>query len=220
MILFLDFDGVLHGLGQPVFEHLHRFETILRECPHIEVVISSSWREKFSLQDLQGFFSSDVQMRIIGTTPVITAKWPPYPRHVRHQEIQEFIVSHGFETRPWLALDDDMTLFPADCPSLILCEEVTGFDDEMADVLRARLNDLMGRERRVTAYQVAGEVSVLLDTGEMLADSDPEALAALLYDRGFRSGDVHNGQERNPAQGAGLIVWLKRTLRQLAEAAE
>ena len=86
--------------------------------------------------------------------------------------------------------------------------------------MRARLNDTMGLDRRVTAYQVAGEVSVLLDTGEMLADSDPEALAALLYDRGFRSGDVHNGQERNPAQGAGLIVWLKRTLRQLAEAAE
>lgn len=29
-------------------------------------------------------------------------------------------------------------------------------------------------------YQVAGEVSVLLHTGEMLTNSDPEALAALL----------------------------------------
>ena len=111
-----------------------------------------------------------------------------------------------------------MALFPEDCPSLILCEPVTGFDDEMADVLRARLNDSMGLNRLVTAYQVAGEVSVLLHTGEMLADSDPEALAALLYDRGFRSANVHNRQERNPAQSTGLIVLLKRTLRHLAEA--
>ena len=220
MILFLDFDGVLHGLGQPVFEHLPRFEAVLREFPHIEVVISSSWREKFSLDEMREFFSEDVQPRIIGATPVIAAKWPPYPRHIRHQEIQEFIVSQGFDTRPWLALDDDMTLFPADCPSLVLCEPVTGFDDETADVLRARLNDSMGLDRRVTAYQVAGEVSVLLHTGEMLTDSDPEALAECLYERGFRSGDVHNGQERNPAQGAGLIVSLKRTLRQLAEVPE
>ena len=218
MILFLDFDGVLHGLGRPIFEHLPRFEAILREFPYVEVVISSSWREQFPLDKIREFFSEDVQPKIIGTTPVITAKWPPYLRYVRHQEIQDFIANHGFDTRPWLALDDDMTLFPADCPSLVLCEEVTGFDDEMADVLRARLNDSMGLDRRVTAYQVAGEVSVLLHTGEMLIDSDPEALAEWLYDRGFRSGDVHNGQERNPAHSVGLIVSLKRTLRQLAEA--
>ena len=144
MILFLDFDGVLHGLGRPVFEHLPRFEAILREFHQVEVVISSSWRETYPLDTLRDFFSEDVQPRIIGTTPVLTVKWPPYPRHVRYQEIQEFIVSQGFDTRPWLALDDDMALFPAHCPSLVLCEPVAGFDDETADVLRAQLNDLMG----------------------------------------------------------------------------
>src|ERR1035437_189613 len=112
MILFLDFDGVLHGLGQQVFEHLPRFEAILRDFPQIEVVISSSWRENYSLDALRAFFSEDMQPRIVGTTPVITAKWPPYRRHIRHQEIQDYIVSQGFDTRPWLALDDDMTLFP------------------------------------------------------------------------------------------------------------
>lgn len=215
MILFLDFDGVLHGLGRPVFEHLHRFEAVLRDFPHIEVVISSSWRENYSLDDLVAFFSEDLQSRIIGTTPVMTAKWPPYPRCVRHKEIQEFIIKTGCETRPWLALDDDQTLFPPDCVSLILCEPITGFDDEAADVLRARLNDLMGLDRRVTAYQVAGELSLLLHTGEMLTDSDPEALAELLFQRGFRSNDVHNGQDNNRAKSAGLILSLKRKLRQL-----
>ena len=100
--------------------------------------------------------------------------------------------------------------------SLLHSPHGIGFDDETADVLRARLNDTMGLDRRVTAYQVAGEVSVVLHSGEMLTDSDPEAVAEWLYERGFRSGDVHNGQEWNPAQSAGLIVSLKRTLRQLA----
>ena len=220
MILFLDFDGVLHGLGQPVFEHLPRFEAVLRDFPQIQVVISSAWREDYSFDALLAFFSEDVQPRIIGTTPVITNEWPPHPRHVRHKEIQEFIEKTGCETRPWLALDDDQTLFPPDCASLILCEPVTGFDDEAADVLRARLNDLMGLDRRVTAYQVAGELSVLLDTGEMLSDSNPEALAELLFRRGFRSNDVHNGQDSNRAQSAGLILSLKRKLRQLTNVPE
>ena len=220
MILFLDFDGVLHCLGQPVFEHLPRFEAVLRDFPQLEVVISSAWRENYSLDALSAFFSEDVRPRIVGTTPVITNESLPYPRHVRHKEIQEFIEKTGCDARLWLALDDDQTLFPLDCPSLILCEPVTGFDDEAADVLRARLNDLMGIDRRVTAYQVAGELSLLLHTGEILTDSDPEALAELLFQRGFRSHDVHNGQDANRVQSAGLIVSLKRKLRQLTNVPE
>ena len=141
MILFLDFDGVLHGLGRPVFEHLPRFEAILRDFPQIEVVISSSWRETYSLDALLNFFSEDVRPRIVGTTPVITTKWPPYPRHIRHKEIQEYMALKSYDTRSWFALDDDPTLFPSGCPSLILCEPVTGFDDVIDDALRSRLNN-------------------------------------------------------------------------------
>ena len=72
--------------------------------------------------------------------------------------------------------------------SLLHSPHGIGFDDETADVLRARLNDTMGLDRRVTAHQVAGEVSVVLHSGEMLTDSDPEAVAEWLYERGFRSG--------------------------------
>ena len=52
MILFLDFDGVLHPEGEDHilnggadFCFLPRLETLLREFPFVKIVISSSWRE-------------------------------------------------------------------------------------------------------------------------------------------------------------------------------
>lgn len=52
MILFLDFDGVLHPLftlpelspeeSRP-FCYLPRFAAVLHDYPHVEVVISSTW---------------------------------------------------------------------------------------------------------------------------------------------------------------------------------
>jgi hypothetical protein len=49
MILFLDFDGVLHpeydGQAAPadvVFCHLPRFEAVMRDHPEVEIVISST----------------------------------------------------------------------------------------------------------------------------------------------------------------------------------
>lgn len=59
MILFLDFDGVLHpeydGQATPadvVFCHLPRFEAVMRDHPEVEIVISSMWREQFPLDAL------------------------------------------------------------------------------------------------------------------------------------------------------------------------
>ena len=71
----------------------------------------------------------------------------------------------------------------------------------------------------MTAYQVAGEVTLMLHSGEVFSDSDPEALAELLYERGLRSADVHfsSAQERQRVQGAGQIGALKRKLRELAK---
>lgn len=77
MILFLDFDGVLHpeydGQATPadiVFCHLPRFEGVMRDYPKVEIVISSMWREQFPLAALRARFSPDIAARSIGTTPV------------------------------------------------------------------------------------------------------------------------------------------------------
>jgi len=73
MIIFLDFDGVLHP--DPCFDKdklficLPRLEQVLREFHSIRIVISSTWRLTRSLSDLKLFFSPDIANRIVGVTP-------------------------------------------------------------------------------------------------------------------------------------------------------
>jgi hypothetical protein len=59
VILFLDFDGVLHPEGEA---HIHdggadfcflpRLEALLREFPEVKIVISSAWREQVRYETL------------------------------------------------------------------------------------------------------------------------------------------------------------------------
>ncbi|WP_374416067.1 HAD domain-containing protein, partial [Ectopseudomonas oleovorans] len=59
MILFLDIDGVLHpDPPQPDqrLRSLPRLVAILRDFPHVEVVISSLWREHLTLNQLREIF--------------------------------------------------------------------------------------------------------------------------------------------------------------------
>ena len=56
--LFLDFDGVLHPQydGGPTpkevcFCHLPRFEAVMRQHPGVLIVISSTWRQQFNVED-------------------------------------------------------------------------------------------------------------------------------------------------------------------------
>lgn len=72
-ILFLDFDGVMHPEfcnESKHFMHRDTFETVMRSAPQVELVISSTWRQKRSLDVLKTLFSHDVASRIIGTTPL------------------------------------------------------------------------------------------------------------------------------------------------------
>lgn len=122
MILFLDFDGVLHSelaAEADLFGLLPRFESILRDFPDVQIVISSSWRENASLDDLRARFSPDIARRIIGTTPVI----PRVKQMVAHreQEILNWLESAGKRREPWLALDDTEWQFKDHRDHLILC---------------------------------------------------------------------------------------------------
>lgn len=73
MILFLDVDGVLHP--EPCYDrsklfcHRNLLEDCLSQFPEVEIVITSTWREKYALFDLQSFFTSEVAAMIIDVTP-------------------------------------------------------------------------------------------------------------------------------------------------------
>jgi len=124
MILFLDFDGVLHprAPGEALFSNLPRLEAVLRDFAFLEVVITSTWREDMSLEELRAKFSPDIQHRVIGTTPVIEIEFPAGPHGSREEEIHLFLEQENHHIRPWVALDDEEKLFRPRCPNLIQCQ--------------------------------------------------------------------------------------------------
>jgi hypothetical protein len=145
MLLFLDFDGVLHKLTasgwvgereeNKLFRFVPRFESVVRDYPFAEIVISSSWREWKSMDALRETFSPDIAGRIIGMTPVLKIRDAGDVPGIRHREILAYLAGSGAD---WLALDDDASIFPPGCAELIVCED--GFRDAEERALRAALS--------------------------------------------------------------------------------
>lgn len=80
-VLFLDFDGVLHAepsLPKEVFSQLPLVEAVLRDCPWVDIVISSTWRldwmgdsDATAVENLRRYFSPDIAQRVVGVTPFL-----------------------------------------------------------------------------------------------------------------------------------------------------
>ena len=143
MILFLDFDGVLHpeyeGQATPAdvaFCHRPRFEAIMRDYPCVEIVISSTWREQLTLAALQAQFSPDIAARIIGATPIIPRMDGKYIPARRESEILGWLAAAVRAHEPWLALDDAAWQFQLHRNRLITCTRHLGLDDKSEAALR------------------------------------------------------------------------------------
>ncbi|MDO8653448.1 MAG: HAD domain-containing protein [Undibacterium sp.] len=138
MILFLDFDGVLHPMMAltelGTFDNLPRLENVLRDFVNVKIVITSSRREHSSLSTLSQNFSSDIASRIIGATPILRLQNAEDIVESRYREIMAYM--DGRSER-WVALDDDATLFPQNYSELILCND--GFHQTEEDALRVAL---------------------------------------------------------------------------------
>lgn len=139
MILFLDFDGVLHPFHRPqgALTRLPDFERVMRDYPEVDIVISSSWREGYTLAELRGFFSDDIAARIIDVTPVLPAVGPLC---VREAEIDAWRSLRGRSTEPWVAIDDCALFFSPGCANLILVDPALGFNAATERALRERLS--------------------------------------------------------------------------------
>ena len=114
VVLFLDFDGVLHPKGGGVTANLSKLpllEELLRDATHghVSIVISSTWRQGHSLAKLRTLFSEDIRARVLGTTPVLEEY---QSEHERFEEIKGWLQRNaGYSS--WVALDDDTEGFPA-----------------------------------------------------------------------------------------------------------
>jgi hypothetical protein len=145
MILFLDFDGVLHP--EPCYEQrklfcfLNSLERVLLDFPHVKIVISSTWRESRSLEMLRNFFIPEIQQRIVGVTP----NWRDHEEllsvigYQRQTEIEAWIRASGEPWLKWVAIDDKGFLFRPFLPNLVQTRSDTGFDEIAEKKLRSQL---------------------------------------------------------------------------------
>jgi HAD domain in Swiss Army Knife RNA repair proteins len=120
-ILFLDFDGVLHNTNssnEKIFNKLGLLVEALKEKP-CPIVVSSSWRFQYTLDQLKNFLQP-LSGLIINTTGA-----PYVGRFPRYNEIKEYLKEHE-PLADWRALDDSFLEFPKPCPELILCKAKTG----------------------------------------------------------------------------------------------
>jgi hypothetical protein len=120
-VIFLDFDGVLHPGFDNTFSRLSKFERLLRTMPEIDVVISSSWREGRSFEELRNIFNCNLRHRIIGITPSFSSS-------NRQSEIEHYCQEHNIAS--YLILDDSEELFSRSCKNLYLINHETGLTDE------------------------------------------------------------------------------------------
>ena len=107
MILFLDFDGVLHRFGDRITDYcrfLPRLEAVLRDYPDVKIVVSSDWRKHHTLEELHGFFFADIGKRVVGLTPVLQSEMNPQgPTGIRRHEAMAWMQEMVLPTlgSPW-----------------------------------------------------------------------------------------------------------------------
>lgn len=110
----------------------------MRGFPEVQIVISSTWREQFSLDKLRSWFSADIAVRIVGATPVFPAD---HSRSLvqREYEILTWLVVQGRSSERWLALDDSTWQFRRYRDHLVACTCYVGLDSSAELRLRAAL---------------------------------------------------------------------------------
>jgi hypothetical protein len=150
MVLFIDFDGVLHPRPGPdrdsePFCSLHLLEGVLRRAPDAEVVISSSWRERHGIDEMREYFAEDLRERIVGFTPLFgrdfDATVSSLRQFPRHAECVAWLSQNRSRETPWLALDDTPEEFAPDCTHLFAIDGDTGLTPSTAAMLLRRLKD-------------------------------------------------------------------------------
>lgn len=118
VFLFLDFDGVLHRFF-PVrgdddadnahFAFLPAFEEAVRGCTRpVKIVITSTWRRKYSLDEIRTRFSPDIAQIIVGVAPRIEGGNGPGGRLV---EVLAWLKSNGYLRSAWVGVDDFPVLY-------------------------------------------------------------------------------------------------------------
>lgn len=143
VIIFLDFDGVLHPFptnsATSLFSSLPVFWSLLEALPEASVVITSTWREHHDLRTLTDLITANGgehhRDRIIGVTPNME-----HPERIlqgeRQDEIEAWISANTFGSLRYVILDDIPDFFHPGCAQLYLTNYETGLvDDDVPKII-------------------------------------------------------------------------------------
>lgn len=143
MIIFLDFDGVLHpepyARPELLLRELPRLERVLRHFPQAQIVVSSTWRNTRTLGELQDLFSPDVARQVIGVTPAWRDLDQVVYSYQRQAEVEAWLRANRSPWDRFVVLDDRAWLFSPFYAPLLKCNPLTGMDDRVEQQLRTRL---------------------------------------------------------------------------------
>ena len=121
--LFLDFDGVLHPSlcnDNDRFSKVNLLSQALTSSK-CQIIISSSWRFQFTLDQLKKMLPRSVSNLVVDTTgEAITGQY------ARYNEIKYWLESIQKPFADWMAIDDAINEFPPDCRSLIATKSSQG----------------------------------------------------------------------------------------------
>lgn len=136
MILFLDFDGVLHVHGRLPFEYAEQLAKLFARLP-VSIVLSTSWVEAYGLDNVIAMLPKSLQPLVIGATCVDGAP----PAGTRYADIAACAARAGIED--WIALDDDAEGWPDEERNrLIHCDSCLGLATPGAiDALTEKLHE-------------------------------------------------------------------------------
>lgn len=143
MIIFLDFDGVLHPMPLPVFagallfDQLSELQRIVRARPSVKVVVHSSWRLISYYEDKDFADILELGGQFLGTTPrEIPSRWESIRAWLKHYPGDEDFV----------ILDDMAGSFPTEAREyLISPQAVVGMTEsdwkELERILDAKAKE-------------------------------------------------------------------------------
>lgn len=161
MILFLDFDGVLHparvvmgrngpqllGEGQ-LFMWASPLADLLVAHSHVQLVLSTSWVRYLPFEQVRDFLPLALRRRVVGSTWHRIQTDPEFSRGLpysywedasRYQQVRRWVTLQRL--RRWVAIDDDARGWDdADRKHLVHTQSGTGISDPAA---LARLAELL-----------------------------------------------------------------------------
>ena len=181
MILFLDFDGVLHPNHQPgkLFTWVPRLAQWLDDWPQVDVVISSSWRVLHPQDEMVELLGPVVGSRVVGCTPCVQQGrddnvYPAAKTTVlnseRQAQVEAWMAASWNPERAWVALDDMAYLFEVDCARLVVCPGRQGISPENVQEL-----DRHAEEAGLTRSQSRGSVPGIGAVSEAVDEAANEA---------------------------------------------